>query len=45
MKIARESANSAKQTAGGAAEVVGITEQLQNKAQNLTEEVNQFKVG
>ena len=45
MKIARESANSAKQTAGGAAEVVGITEQLQTKAQNLTEEVNQFKVG
>jgi methyl-accepting chemotaxis protein len=45
MKIARESANSAKQTAGGAAEVVSITEQLQTKAQNLTDEVNQFKVG
>jgi methyl-accepting chemotaxis protein len=45
MKIARESANSAKQTAGGAAEVVGITEQLQNKAQDLINEVDQFKVG
>ncbi len=45
MKIARESANSAKQTAEGAAEVVNITEGLQQKAKNLTEEVNQFKVG
>lgn len=45
MKIARESANSARQTAGGAAEVVGITESLKKKAQDLTEEVSQFKVG
>lgn len=44
MKIARESANSAKQTAEGAAEVVNITEGLQQKAKNLTEEVQQFKV-
>jgi len=44
MKIARESANSAKQTAAGAAEVVSITEKLQQKAQNLTDEVQQFKV-
>lgn len=44
MKIARESANSAKQTAEGAAEVVNITEGLQQKAQNLTDEVQQFKV-
>lgn len=45
MKIARESANSAKQTVSGAAEVVGITEQLQQKAQDLINEVDQFKVG
>ena len=45
MKIARESANSAKQTAEGAAEVVNITENLQQKAKNLTDEVQQFKVG
>jgi len=44
MKIARESANSAKQTAEGASEVVSITEKLQQKAQNLTDEVQQFKV-
>ncbi len=44
MKIARESANSAKQTAEGAAEVVNITENLQQKAKNLTDEVQQFKV-
>ncbi|MEN8173164.1 MAG: methyl-accepting chemotaxis protein [Chloroflexota bacterium] len=45
MKIARESANSAKQTAEGASTVVGITEKLKGKAQVLTEEVEQFKVG
>ena len=45
MKIARESANSAKQTVEGAATVVSITENLREKAKNLTEEVNQFKVG
>ena len=45
MKIARESANSAKQTVAGAAEVVGITEQLQQKSQDLNNEVDQFKVG
>ncbi len=44
MKIARESAKSAKQTMEGATNVVAITEQLQKKAQNLTDEVNQFKV-
>lgn len=44
MKIARESANSARQTAEGAAEVVNITEGLQQKAKNLTDEVQQFKV-
>ena len=44
IKIARESANSAKQTADGAAEVVSITEKLQQKAKNLTDEVQQFKV-
>ena len=44
MKIARESANSAKQTAEGAAEVVDITSGLQEKAKNLTDEVQQFKV-
>ncbi|MCK4706206.1 MAG: hypothetical protein KAT90_12045, partial [Gammaproteobacteria bacterium] len=43
MKIARESANSAKQTAEGAAEVVGITDSLKQQAQNLNEEVQQFK--
>ena len=45
MKIAQESANSAKQTADGATTVVSITEKLQEKAQNLTDEVNQFRVG
>ena len=45
MKIARESANSAKQTVEGAATVVSITENLREKAKNLTEEVSQFKVG
>jgi methyl-accepting chemotaxis protein len=44
MKIARESANSAKQTMEGATNVVAITEQLQKKSQDLTDEVNQFKV-
>jgi methyl-accepting chemotaxis protein len=44
IKIARESANSAKQTAEGAAEVVSITEKLQQKAKNLADEVQQFKV-
>jgi len=44
MKIARESAGSAKQTAEGAAEVVKITETLQGKSQQLTEEAQQFKI-
>ena len=44
MKIARESAGSAMQTAEGAAEVVNITENLQQKAKQLTEEARQFKI-
>ena len=44
MKIARESAGSAKQTAEGAAEVVKITETLQDKSRQLTEEAQQFKI-
>ena len=44
MKIARESAGSAMQTAEGAAEVVKITEDLQQKAKALIEEAQQFKV-
>lgn len=43
MKIARESAGSAQQTAEGAGEVVGITDNLQTKAKNLIDEVKQFK--
>ena len=45
MKIARESASSAKQTAEGAAEVVKITEGLQQKSDELTKEAQQFKIG
>ena len=44
MKIARESASSAMQTAEGAAEVVKITETLQKKAEDLTTEAKQFKI-
>ena len=45
MKIAQESAGSAKQTAEGAAVVVGITEGLQKKSEQLTQEAQQFKIG
>ena len=45
MKIARESASSAMQTAEGAAEVVKITESLQKKSEDLTKEAQQFKIG
>lgn len=45
MKIARESASSAMQTAEGAAEVVKITEGLQKKSEDLTKEAQQFKIG
>ncbi len=45
MKIARESASSAMQTAEGAAEVVKITESLQQKSDELTKEAQQFKIG
>ena len=44
MKIAQESAGSAMQTAEGAAAVVKITEDLQDKAEQLTKEAQQFKL-
>ncbi|MEN8258239.1 MAG: methyl-accepting chemotaxis protein [Thermodesulfobacteriota bacterium] len=45
MKITDESAQGAQLTAEGAGVVMGITDELQDQSQNLTDLVNQFKVG
>ncbi len=44
MGIANESMEGAQRTMEGAGQVVGITEELQTMSQNLTEQVQQFKV-
>jgi methyl-accepting chemotaxis protein len=45
IEITSQSAEAAKQTVVGAGAVVGITEQMRQLSQALTEQVNQFKVG
>ncbi|MHC4455610.1 MAG: methyl-accepting chemotaxis protein [Planctomycetota bacterium] len=44
MEIATASADGARKTVEGAGQVVGITGELQQQSQNLTEQVRQFKI-
>ncbi len=44
MQAAKESAAAAKQTTEGAGIVVGITDQLRERSDNLVEQVQQFKI-
>ncbi|MBI5064008.1 MAG: hypothetical protein HZB87_11245, partial [Desulfatitalea sp.] len=43
-EVTNESAERAKQTASGAAQVVGITLEMQRLSANLTRQVAQFKI-
>jgi methyl-accepting chemotaxis protein len=45
MEMATASAEGARKTVEGAGQVVGITDELQQQSQNLTEQVQQFKIG